>query len=239
MGLTFESVQWRDHSRCVCSGRNDAATSGLPRTCDEHGKAAAADYIARHGLCFQGNSICHPSDLRLCSFSSYSAALHDAQHPELLWPKEAHSTLPGIVCTFLFSFQKQNTFSLVQILGEHESSVKKMLDEFGVYLKPSIFGKDVKPFLKDACSQIFGSATGLVDMMVAHVPSSKAGNATKVHLPFSNVLCPSPFFPHRLLVDCFLVCIAVIHHFICVTNLGGLMSQGGDFANSTATCVWL
>lgn len=70
----------------------------------------------------------------------------------------------------------------MQILGEHESSVKKMLDEFGVYLKPSIFGKDVKPFLKDACSQIFGSATGLVDMMVAHVPSSKAGNATKVWL---------------------------------------------------------
>ncbi len=68
----------------------------------------------------------------------------------------------------------------MQILGEHESSVKKMLDEFGVYLKPSTFGKDVKPFLKDACSQIFGSATGLVDMMIAHVPSSKAGAANKV-----------------------------------------------------------
>lgn len=78
---------------------------------------------------------------------------------------------------------------LLQILGEHESSVKKMLDEFGVYLKPSTFGKDVKPFLKDACSQIFGSATGLVDMMVAHVPSSKAGNATKVGL-LSNI-CPA------------------------------------------------
>ena len=69
----------------------------------------------------------------------------------------------------------------MQILGEHESSVKKMLDEFGVYLKPSTFGKDVKPFLKDACSSIFGSATGLVDMMVAHIPSSKAGNAIKVN----------------------------------------------------------
>ncbi len=76
---------------------------------------------------------------------------------------------------------------VVQILGEHESSVKKMLDEFGVYLKPSTFGKDVKPFLKDACSQIFGSATGLVDMMIAHVPSSKAGNANKVH---SSASCP-------------------------------------------------
>lgn len=69
---------------------------------------------------------------------------------------------------------------MLQILGEHESSVKKMLDEFGVYLKPSTFGKDVKPFLKDACSQIFGSATGLVDMMIVHVPSSKAGAANKV-----------------------------------------------------------
>lgn len=78
----------------------------------------------------------------------------------------------------------------VQILGEHESTVKKMLDEFGVYLKHSIFGKDVKPFLKDACSQIFGSATGLVDMMVAHVPSSKAGNATKVC-----ACCPSSYLP--------------------------------------------
>ena len=59
-----------------------------------------------------------------------------------------------------------------------------MPNEFGVYLKPSTFGKDIKPFLKDACSQIFGSATGLVDMMVAHIPSSKAGNATKVTLSF-------------------------------------------------------
>lgn len=72
-----------------------------------------------------------------------------------------------------------------QILGEHESSVKKMLDEFGVYLKPSTFGKDVKPFLKDACSQIFGSATGLVDMMIVHVPSSKAGAANKVARVYS------------------------------------------------------
>ena len=76
----------------------------------------------------------------------------------------------------------------MQILGEHESSVKKMLDEFGVYLKPSTFGKDVKPFLKDACSQIFGSATGLVDMMIAHVPSSKAGNANKVRIT-ADFLC--------------------------------------------------
>lgn len=77
----------------------------------------------------------------------------------------------------------------MQILGEHESSVKKMLDEFGVYLKPSTFGKDVKPFLKDACSRIFGSATGLVDMIIAHVPSSKAGNANKVRIAADSLCC--------------------------------------------------
>jgi hypothetical protein len=30
------------------------------------------------------------------------------------------------------------------------------------------------------CSQVFGSATGLVDMVVAHVPSSKVATAAKV-----------------------------------------------------------
>lgn len=90
---------------------------------------------------------------------------------------------------------------MVQILGEHESSVKKMLDEFGVYLKPSTFGKDVKPFLKDACSQIFGSATGLVDMMIAHVPSSKAGAANKVSSVHDLLLHSAQGFahPHRLI----------------------------------------
>ena len=121
---------------------------------------------------------------------------HNSPHPGL----ELHTEAPvrmrnGVHCS-LFCPNTDHRPSLLQILGEHESSVKKMLDEFGVYLKPSIFGKDVKPFLKDACSQIFGSATGLVDMMVAHVPSSKAGNATKVSglsLPFSCCLLPSLF----------------------------------------------
>ena len=67
-----------------------------------------------------------------------------------------------------------------QILGEPEASVGAMLDSFGVHLKPSELRKDVKPLLKTACSAIFGSATGLVDMLVQHVPSSRAGAVTKV-----------------------------------------------------------
>ncbi len=70
-----------------------------------------------------------------------------------------------------------------QVLGEHDAGVKEMLGTFGVQLKPSAFRKDVKPLLKEACTRIFGTATGLVDMMVQQFPSSKAGSATKARPP--------------------------------------------------------
>ncbi len=69
-----------------------------------------------------------------------------------------------------------------QVLGEPESTVRAMLSEFGVYLKPSAYRQDVKPLLKDACASIFGSATGLTDMMVRHFPSARAASAAKVCL---------------------------------------------------------
>lgn len=67
-----------------------------------------------------------------------------------------------------------------QVLGEPDVSVKGMLEEFGVYFKPSAFTQDVKPLLKQSCSAVFGSATGLTDMLVKHLPASRAGTATKV-----------------------------------------------------------
>ena len=66
------------------------------------------------------------------------------------------------------------------MVGEHESSLKRALNEFGVYLKPSSYGQDVKPLLKESCRSIFGNSAGLVDMMVHHFPSSKDGNISKV-----------------------------------------------------------
>ena len=66
------------------------------------------------------------------------------------------------------------------MLGEHDNNVKAMLNTFGVALKPSSFKKDVRPLLKEACTAIFGTAAGVVDMMVKNVPSSKAGSAIKV-----------------------------------------------------------
>ena len=70
--------------------------------------------------------------------------------------------------------------SWLQVLGEHDNNVKAMLNEFGVALKPSSFKKDVRPLLKEACTAIFGTAAGAVDMMVKNFPSSKAGSAIKV-----------------------------------------------------------
>jgi 116 kDa U5 small nuclear ribonucleoprotein component len=77
--------------------------------------------------------------------------------------------------------QRQSSFETrVQVLGEADVSVKGMLEEFGVYLKPAAFKQDVKPLLKDSCSAVFGSATGLTDMLVQHMPLSRVGTATKV-----------------------------------------------------------
>ena len=65
-------------------------------------------------------------------------------------------------------------------VGEHPSEVERVLGEMGVFLKGGAYKQDVKPLLKTACSKIFGTAAGLVDMLVAHAPSSHAGCARKV-----------------------------------------------------------
>jgi hypothetical protein len=46
---------------------------------------------------------------------------------------------------------------------------------------------DTQPLLKEACSAVFGNASGLVDMLVQHVPSSKKATAKKVQQDFTGV----------------------------------------------------
>jgi U5 small nuclear ribonucleoprotein component len=46
------------------------------------------------------------------------------------------------------------------VVGEHSKSIERMVAEFGVYLRSSSYGQDVKPLLKEVCTKIFGSATG-------------------------------------------------------------------------------
>lgn len=47
------------------------------------------------------------------------------------------------------------------VLGEHPKSIERMLMEFDVHLKSSSYNMDVKPLLKEVCSTIFGTATGI------------------------------------------------------------------------------
>uniref|UniRef100_A0A383VQF5 SNU114 homolog n=1 Tax=Tetradesmus obliquus TaxID=3088 RepID=A0A383VQF5_TETOB len=67
------------------------------------------------------------------------------------------------------------------VVGEHPKAIERLLgDDFGIHLKSSAYSQDVKPLLKEVCSKVFGSASGLVDMLVQHVPSSKDATAAKV-----------------------------------------------------------
>ena len=68
----------------------------------------------------------------------------------------------------------------VQVVGEPDTAVQHVLDEFGVFLKNAVFSADVKPLLKEVCARVFGGASGLVDMMVSHFPSSRDGTPRKV-----------------------------------------------------------
>ncbi len=64
-------------------------------------------------------------------------------------------------------------------VGEPTDVVAATLAEFGVSLKPAAYKQDVKPLLKTACTHIFGSAAGLVDMLARHAPAASAAGGAK------------------------------------------------------------
>lgn len=77
------------------------------------------------------------------------------------------------------------------ILGENSKVVGHMLDEFGVYIKPSEFNLDPKPLIKLICKKVFGTATGITDLMVHHFPSSVEGTRKKVEMLYTGPTdCP-------------------------------------------------
>ena len=82
------------------------------------------------------------------------------------------------------------------VLSEDNAGVARMLAAFGAKLKPSSYNKDVKPLLTDVCSAIFGQASGLTQMLVQHVPSSKRAAADKVARLYTG-----PSVRHEVLID--------------------------------------
>jgi U5 small nuclear ribonucleoprotein component len=67
-----------------------------------------------------------------------------------------------------------------QVLSEETDSLKATMEELGIKLKPVMYKMDVRPLLKAILDQFFGPATGLVDMIVEHIPSPVANSPQKV-----------------------------------------------------------
>ncbi|KAA1471418.1 Calreticulin-domain-containing protein [Dentipellis sp. KUC8613] len=67
-----------------------------------------------------------------------------------------------------------------QVLSEETDNLKETLAGLHIHLKPVMYKMDVRPLLKAVLDQFFGPATGLVDMIVEHVPNPIEGAATKV-----------------------------------------------------------
>ncbi|PSK42538.1 U5 small nuclear ribonucleoprotein component [Elsinoe australis] len=65
-------------------------------------------------------------------------------------------------------------------ISENPEQLKETLEGLGIYLKPTQLRSNAKDLLKLACEQFFGPATGLVDMLVSHIPSPVEGTKQKL-----------------------------------------------------------
>jgi len=72
-----------------------------------------------------------------------------------------------------------------QVLSEEKDDLAATLSALGIVLKPVMYKMDVRPLLKAVLDQFFGKATGLVDMIVEHIPSAAEGSADKVLRSYS------------------------------------------------------
>ena len=67
-----------------------------------------------------------------------------------------------------------------QVLSEETDNLEATLEGLGIKLKPVMYKMDVRPLLKAILVQFFGPATGLVDLIVEHIPSPAANAVQKV-----------------------------------------------------------
>jgi len=66
------------------------------------------------------------------------------------------------------------------VLSEDTDTLKETLHGLGIQLKPVMYKMDVRPLLKAVLDQFFGPATGLIDVIVEHIPSPIEGASNKV-----------------------------------------------------------
>jgi U5 small nuclear ribonucleoprotein component len=68
-----------------------------------------------------------------------------------------------------------------QVLSEETDNLKATMKGLGIKLKPVMYKMDVRPLLKAVLDQFFGPVSGLVDLIVEHIPSPVENAANKVH----------------------------------------------------------
>ncbi|KIJ22204.1 hypothetical protein PAXINDRAFT_165449 [Paxillus involutus ATCC 200175] len=71
------------------------------------------------------------------------------------------------------------------VLSEETDDLKATLASLNITLKPVMYKMDVRPLLKVVLDQFFGLATGLVDMIVEHIPSPVLGAPSKVERTYT------------------------------------------------------
>ncbi|KAK9470257.1 P-loop containing nucleoside triphosphate hydrolase protein [Dipodascopsis tothii] len=65
-------------------------------------------------------------------------------------------------------------------IGEDRQQLAKLLGKLGIFLKPADYKLNSRPLLKIVSEKFFGSSVGLVDMIVAHVPSPVDAAADRI-----------------------------------------------------------
>ncbi|KAK9448518.1 P-loop containing nucleoside triphosphate hydrolase protein [Limtongia smithiae] len=73
-------------------------------------------------------------------------------------------------------------------LGESTENLKATLAKLDIFLKPAQYKLDPKPLLKIVCKEFFGAATGLVDMLLQHIPSPVASAKSKMEYAYTGHL---------------------------------------------------
>ncbi|KAG7099867.1 hypothetical protein E1B28_001671 [Marasmius oreades] len=72
-----------------------------------------------------------------------------------------------------------------QVLSEETETLRETLEGLGIKLKPVMYKMDVRPLLKAVLDQFFGPATGLIDVIVDHIPSPVDNAVNKIQGTYS------------------------------------------------------
>ncbi|KCV71541.1 elongation factor 2 [Fonticula alba] len=97
-------------------------------------------------------------------------------------PKPARFDMPRTFVQFIL----EPLYKIVtQVVAEDTASLRQTLNEIGVSIKPAHYRMDVGPLLRLIMSLFLGDVSGIVSMLVRHVPSPVRGGPAKSAVLFT------------------------------------------------------